>query len=111
MAWLRGPVSRTFGPGLAHKRSGSPLRDIASTQMAEEVGEVVIIDSQSWIACRLCGEGVGSAMGADMADLEIRINHLLAEHDATVLHVGQHTGRSFEGDPFQHVVAVLGLPR
>jgi hypothetical protein len=39
------------------------------------------------------------------------VNHLLSEHDAQLLHIGQHTGRSFEGEVFQHIVATLGLPR
>lgn len=76
--------------------------------MATEVGQIVVIDSQSWSTCALCREGVGQI--DDMHGFEVRVNHLLADHGATLQHIGQHTGVNMDGDAMQHVVAVLGLP-
>jgi hypothetical protein len=78
--------------------------------VAEEVGSGVVIDSQSWSGCMVCGKSIGSASDS-MLGFEERVNHLLSEHDATLLNIGQHTGWSPEGDLFEHVVATLGLPR
>ena len=72
---------------------------------------IIVIDSQSWSACTVCGESVGRGSDdAVMHGFEQRVNHLLSEHNATLQYVGQHTGSSAEGDVFHHVVAVLGLP-
>jgi acyl-ACP thioesterase len=80
--------------------------------VSNDVGQIVVIDSQSWTPCAVCGESVASMSSSDeMHNFEERVNHLLSEHDASLQHVGQHTGRSHDGDLFQHVVAVLGLPR
>ena len=96
------------------------VRDVGRPDAAGEAGagkkrmgspQIIVIDSQSWSACAVCGESVGRASDHDvMHDFEQRVNHLLSEHNATLQHVGQHTGKSSEGDVFHHVVAVLELP-
>jgi hypothetical protein len=58
---------------------------------------------------RRSGGVEGAADPAELQGFEERVNNLLSEHNARLLHTGQHTGRSFEGDLFQHVVAVLGV--
>lgn len=97
-----------------------PVSDLGHPDAAGEAGagmkrmgapQIVVIDSQSRSACAVCGASFGRASDHDvMHDFEQRVNHLLSEHNATLQHVGPHTGKSSEGDVFHHVVAVLGLP-
>ena len=81
--------------------------------MEEDVGQIVHVFSSTMTGCPICRETGGPGDGASFDDtyFETRVNHLLAEHDGRLLHVGQQSDTDAEGNPWQMTVAVVGVSR
>jgi hypothetical protein len=78
---------------------------------SDDVGQIVQVFSSVMTGCPICRETEGPGDGAafDESYLETRVNHLLAEHDGQLLHVGQQSDTDADGNPWQMTVAVVGF--
>jgi hypothetical protein len=93
---------RTFGG-----RSGMD-EDIEQEDIEfEDIEQVFEVASDYSDSCPICREPIGIPGAAPDATVAMRANHLLAEHDCTLLHVGQRTVDHGEG-PEQATVYVFG---
>jgi hypothetical protein len=77
------------------------------SRRVENVSTVFELTSAVWTPCPVCRAAVGP-MSADSAALDERVTHLLTEHKATLLHVGQESSTDADGNPWQMTVAVVG---
>jgi hypothetical protein len=69
--------------------------------------KIIVVRSAELVQCPICETLMGS-VNDDGNELAAQTNHLLG-HGATLLHVGQETATTVDGEPWQHTVAVLGL--
>lgn len=63
---------------------------------------IIRVDTNTSTACEFCTVRVGGEAFAT------GVNHYLDAHDCTLLHVGTVTDRDYEGNMWQHTVAILG---
>ncbi len=71
----------------------------------EDVKEVLEVSSNVIKQCPHCAGGITLS---NPPGLDERINHFIKEHGYRVLHVGQETCESMNGELWQTTVAILG---
>ena len=76
----------------------------------EDVRSIITVRSDTPMQCPICRDGM--TRGADDSEgLAKRVNHLLSKHEGVrLLHVGQETTRSDDGELWQSI-AVLGYDK
>lgn len=72
----------------------------------ESTRKVIHVASNSHASCHICGNPA-PGLGTE-SDFQREVNHYLAAHGLTLLHVGSETLTGDDGRPVPYTVAVLG---
>lgn len=77
-----------------------------------ETRQVVRVASNVLEHCAFCDAGAAFGLSEDGTTFLVeQVNHLISVHGFRVLHVGQESDWTSEGEIAQHTVAVLGTDR